>query len=742
MSIGLSLSRLVVALVAIVTVTVYVPAGVADVAAPQAEPSTANQPLLNEGCPSKTLIPRAVNLLPICPPEEDTVEDTEPAPEHPATGARTETVELPTGDTVHAEVHPGGVIDVAVDFRERSDGVEPDVNYLDDGESLYVIPDDADIDTVEDREAYDVASQLAVDRGSSSSPAGESEPQASHQTHNLTIEGYHRDGTPFNGSMCSLAIMNMEDRSQYSRPTGTNCAEFEDGESTHEVPAGPYAVVGIDRDSEADELTFLGDPSVQVNEDTRVVLNGTQATEVTLDLEEQDDVWSREKSMAYFLVPEEGQPYKNSHGMWGHADLYATGTADPVEVGVFKFMTKWEMDAPERGVGGYAHPDGPAYDGPTELYYLPFTMEAPIPQDLSFELVDQLEEKAAIVQDRIHSNLEASSAVGNDTPHYREFRHHWLHDPSIEGSITRINHVSVPVNRTEIITPDELLRHRVAGDPEGFSYLNEPIDRYDGAGEQPAESWFAEPLGPGLIPQAEEYFRDRNKPTPVTREDDTLNLEIPEVLDAGGQHGWASDVVMQTANRVPGLIVGQWPGLTTDFRLLVDGEESPQTFTEFRPRGSYQMQAEPATYTIEVETQADDTYAWGEREFQTTTAWTFDSQRPEDGGEQILPLVTVDYDLGLDVFNTLPAGQTSLLELKASHQAGAIDPAIEDAQLNVSYDEGESWQQAPLVEDEAGRYTATITPPADASTLSLQTTVTDEEGNRYEQELLRAAGIR
>lgn len=653
-------------------------------------------------------------------------------------------VTLPTGDTVIADVHPGGPIDVAVDFELRADGTQPGVNYVDDGESLYVIPEDAEIEDVEDREAFDVAAMLGVDRSELATPNEQdegSETQSSHETHNLTIEAYHRDGTPFEGNDCNLAIMNMEDRSEYSVPGATRCAEFEGGESTHEVPAGPYAVVTIDRDSDAGELTFLGDPSVEVTEDTRVLMDGTQATEVTLDLEEQADVWPREKSMAYMLVPEEGLTYKNNHGMWGYATFYATGTTDPVDVGEFKFMTQWEMDAPERLVGGYEDTDAPAYEGPTELYYLPFTLEAPIPEDLSFELVDQLEDKAAIVQNRIHSNVEASSAIEEDDPHYRELRHHWLHDPAIEGSFTRVNHLSVPVDRTEIITPDEFLRHRVAGDPDGFSYLGEPVSRYTQTGVQPAESWFAEPLGPGLIAEEDEYFRDSDEPTPVHREGDTLRLEIPEVLDADGNPGWAASITMQTLNRVPGLIAGEWAGLTTDFRLLVDGEESPQTLTDIRPRGSYQMEMEPANYTIEVETNADGSYAWAEREFSTVTAWTFDSAPSEDGGEQILPLITVDYDLGLSVDNTVPAGEPSELEISASHQDGAPQPAIESAELQVSYDEGASWQDVPLQDEGAGTFSATITPPSDAETLSLQTTVSDEDGGQFEQELIRTAGV-
>lgn len=688
----------------------------------------------------------AVGLIPLADAVE-TIWATDSAPLAPAwmqdasTQTREETtkdfethvVTLPTGDTVFAEVRPDGPLDVSVDFLDREDGTQPGTVHIQDGGDVYVIPDDAHIESDEDREAFNVASLLGLS-GTQSTDKG-AEPASEHQEHTLTLERTELGGEPYDGRDCNFAVINMEDRGTYSE----TCSDFEDGIAVHEVPAGTYAAIGIDRNRTVDAMTFLGEPALDVTDDTTLEMDASKATEITLDLEEEADTWPREKHMVYMVVPEDGASYKNSHGMWGHADFYTTGSENILDTGQFFFTTKWEMDAPERLVGGFENPDAESYEGPNTFYFLPFTMEAPIPEDLAFTLEDTLVEETAQVPVTIHANEEASSATGEDDDHYRETRHHWSFDPALEGSFARINHVSVPMERTEIITADEFQRYSVAGDPDNFAKLTEPVETYD-AGERPSESYFAEPLAPGLIQPEDEYHRSSDEPDPTYRDGDRLHVSIPSVLDGDNHAGWADDIVYQTLNRVPVLIAGAWAGLTTDFTLYVDGEESPQTEAAWRPQGTYQVDAQPATYDLEVETAADGSDQWAMRAFETHTVWTFDSERPSEG-QEVLPLLMVDYDLGLDAFNTLPAGEPTEIFLSVSHQPGATVSAIETPTLKASYDEGGTWQPVALEAEGPGGYSATLTPDEEATTLSLRTSIADEDGNALEQEMIRAAGV-
>lgn len=676
---------------------------------------------------------------------------------------RTYEATLPTGDTVIAHIEQGQPVDLAMDTMPRDDGTVPGYIHIDDGESIYVIPDEAGTDPVHDREDFDVLSILGIDH-----PLSDEQTQSSSDgedaEHELTVEATDFRGEPFDGTNCSFAIINLHDRDEYSE----TCPTFEDGAFTDQVPQGTYAVVGIDRIAYASgaSLLFMGDPDVHVDDDTTVTLNGKQAEKVDIDLEDVDaieagdaEIWPREKGIGFMIAPEEGLGYKNQHSIWGMNEssvedmeayngrvnhLYVKGFDSVPNVGEFRLGLTWQLDTPNRGVGGYEDPSAPESDGPPTHYFIPFSFDEPIETGPSFEVLDDLDsddpDDVTVLPTPIHSNTEESSAIEADDDHYREFHQNWIFHPADEGSFARINHVSVPVERVDVLAAEEFYSQSVSGDPNSFSSLSNHAQMQD-PGDQPEESWFAEPLAPGLIPIEDQYHRDRDVPEPTTRGENTFSLEIPEILDAEGHAGWAASEANQVLNQVPAITAGNWPGITTDFSLYIDGSESPQTLGERNSQGTFLVPEAPATYGIHLETQADSGYGtWAEREFETSTTWTFDSQAPENGDEEPLPMLTADLDLTLDVHNELPAEQDTEIQLDVRHQPG-IETPIADASLEVSYDEGDTWTDLDL-DGDTGTYTATLTPPAEATTLSLCVTAVDADGNQLEQEMIRIAGIR
>jgi hypothetical protein len=62
---------------------------------------------------------------------------------------------------------------------------------------------------------------------------------------------------------------------------------------------------------------------------------------------------------------------------------------------------------------------------------------------------------------------------------------------------------------------------------------------------------------------------------------------------------------------------------------------------------------------------------------------------------------------------------------------------VDAATLEVSYEEGTTWQRAELIPERAGSWSATVRIPARVSHPSLRATASDDAGNRVTQEVVR-----
>jgi hypothetical protein len=206
------------------------------------------------------------------------------------------------------------------------------------------------------------------------------------------------------------------------------------------------------------------------------------------------------------------------------------------------------------------------------------------------------------------------------------------------------------------------------------------------------------------------------------RTGDTLQLEVYEWVDGAGNHFPA----------VHGL--APYPGDTIVTRLLRDGELVAEVDL---PRGTFPMSAAPAGYRIELDVSREA--EWWQRSTATRTAWTFDS-RPGDG---VLPLLSVDYLIDLDLWNTArPPGDRigpPIMELQVSQQA-AGQPAVAGARLWVSYDDGETWRARQVRPRGDGRFEVVLAnrpPVAGSGFVSVRVEAWDVDGNRVEQQVLR-----
>jgi hypothetical protein len=144
------------------------------------------------------------------------------------------------------------------------------------------------------------------------------------------------------------------------------------------------------------------------------------------------------------------------------------------------------------------------------------------------------------------------------------------------------------------------------------------------------------------------------------------------------------------------------------------------------------------SYRFEMDTTRPARWLLGTR---TSTAWDFRAQTTATEGWANLPLLQVDYDLDTDLNGRVPRRTSIGL---SAFQPPAVEGAgtVTDATLEVSYDDGATWQRVDLAPDGDDSWAGTVRIPAGVPHLSLRATASDDAGNRVTQEVVRAAGVR
>lgn len=173
--------------------------------------------------------------------------------------------------------------------------------------------------------------------------------------------------------------------------------------------------------------------------------------------------------------------------------------------------------------------------------------------------------------------------------------------------------------------------------------------------------------------------------------------------------------------------------LLTEANLAVyrDGElihQGPELFAELDvppAEASYRMEAEA--------TRAD----WYPLSTQASLAWTFRSGHVDEATEVPLPVSVVRFDVRLDQHNTAPAGRAYPVPVQVVPQPGSAAAAVTDLTVEVSYDDGQTWQEVPV---RGGRLVVLHHPDGDGF-VSLRASATDADGNTVEQTVIRAYRI-
>ncbi|AOS64657.1 S8 family serine peptidase [Actinoalloteichus hymeniacidonis] len=222
-------------------------------------------------------------------------------------------------------------------------------------------------------------------------------------------------------------------------------------------------------------------------------------------------------------------------------------------------------------------------------------------------------------------------------------------------------------------------------------------------------------------PTAQDYQADWNA-APLG-----MSLALP---DLRGNHRVGDRIAIHTGTFSPVdetyLAPGAPKGTLT---LSRDGEVIGES--AYAGFGEFDVPAGPGEYTVDL-TAARDNAVFGT---QATARWTFASDTAGDTPEP-LPMMSVRPRGEIDDLGRAPAGDYSLI-LELEHLTGGT---AAEATLEISYDDGDSWEAVP-VEFSEGEAVVEITHPDGDGFASLRTTVTDTDGNTAEQTMIRAYGI-
>jgi hypothetical protein len=158
--------------------------------------------------------------------------------------------------------------------------------------------------------------------------------------------------------------------------------------------------------------------------------------------------------------------------------------------------------------------------------------------------------------------------------------------------------------------------------------------------------------------------------------------------------------------------------------------------------GSAAVPPEDAPYRLEVSAKRAEHSAWATT-LSSETAWTFRSARPA-AGTAALPLLDLDYRLGLDELNRARADRSHAVSIGARLVGAERSVKLRSLALDVTYDDGETWREARTWTrgDEGWAQLRHPRRTATNGFAGLRVRAEDGEGNAIEQTTLRAFALR
>ncbi|MCW3838991.1 S8 family serine peptidase [Micromonospora yasonensis] len=272
-----------------------------------------------------------------------------------------------------------------------------------------------------------------------------------------------------------------------------------------------------------------------------------------------------------------------------------------------------------------------------------------------------------------------------------------------------------PGTRTEWVTPDQ-----VWGESHEQGGWTDVSNRHAYAkGTTTRLDWFA----PAIRPAFNRAFAVQNS---RWRDNMTINVQAwspsADVLEHGGYLDWGS---------VPSNLK-----LYQGDRLLYENKFGADLQWRSVPAGTL-----PYRLVLDASRPADQ---W-RLSTRTHTEWDFVSSSNDADFFEPFALLQMEYRLDADLHGDVKAGSTEQIRLKPIPQAGGGPSTgnVTSVTLEVSYDDGATWQQVTLSKDAGDWWNGELKlAKQPGGYVSLRTTGTTDAGFGIKQEIIRAYGLR
>ncbi|WP_376771488.1 S8 family serine peptidase [Micromonospora polyrhachis] len=198
----------------------------------------------------------------------------------------------------------------------------------------------------------------------------------------------------------------------------------------------------------------------------------------------------------------------------------------------------------------------------------------------------------------------------------------------------------------------------------------------------------------------------------IVRQGDNMLVNLPMFGDSGGHPGGSLTTAARTALYRNGALVGE------------NSEPGYGWFEVPSDRANYRLETFATRNVSELGTRVE-------------ASWTFKSGHVPGDDFSAVPAMVVRYAPRLDVANSAPAGRAFDIPVTVAHQAGAPTSAVRSLTVEVSYDDGKTWQKAKLRSADRG-WVATVRHPGQPGYVSLRAKAVDSTGNTVTQSVIRA----
>ncbi|MFG1997944.1 S8 family peptidase [Spirillospora sp. NPDC048911] len=508
-------------------------------------------------------------------------------------------------------------------------------------------------------------------------------------THTLTVKATALPGTPEGAFSSYTGVINLDDAVQYTGVTETDA----DGNAKVRVPAGRYSVMGTVTDGTEGKqrAALVGDPEVVVDRDVTVTLDGAGAKEV------KASVQGRETDMPVSAV----QYIRGTgQGLWGDAvysfsstdKVYAQPT-EPVTTGTFKAYGAFRLTAP-----------GNVWD-------LVEPMEGRIPADPTFVVTPAVQARLARIDQRF------AALDGDTTKPVGQKRYGMISEGVLlleaggdaPAGSTRTDYLSTEGG---VLWNDEAFPGSMDGwvDQEPFSTL-EP-------GSRVTKTWGRQPMRPGPY-SATTVGGSFCAPPPSARSRGVMTVVLVDLQTR--PDGFDCDLPQE-------------PDPTKRKMTLYAGDTK---IREVAARGArFTVPKEAATYRLEYENDSSAVLPVSTR---TSTTWTFKSKAPAGTGTERLPLLTVDYDLGLDLRNQ-PVGKPAVFTVARVKGSGTAK--VTGLKFWTSIDDGTTWTPVSVKALGGGRFSAPLPAAVKGRSVSLRVAARDAGGSAIDQRIIKTYNVR